>query len=153
MSNLKFSLAGTNETAARFVGKTRNFQLIVDEPEGLGGTDSAANPVEYILAGYAGCINVVGHLVAKELNINLNKLKIEIEGEINPARLFGKPSADRAGYLYIHVNLKPETDASDEQLAEWISEVEYRCPVNDNLSNATPINVTVEKETPTELAA
>lgn len=153
MSNLKFSLAGTNETAARFAGKTRNFQLIVDEPEGLGGTDSAANPVEYILAGYAGCINVVGHLVAKELNIKLKKLKIEIDGEINPNRLFGKPTQDRAGYLYLNVNLKPETNASDSQLAEWISEVENRCPVNDNLSNPTPIKVTVEREIPAELAA
>ena len=45
--------------------------LIVDEPEALNGTDEDANPVEYILAGFAGCVNVVGHLVAKELGFKI----------------------------------------------------------------------------------
>ncbi len=153
MANLKFSLQGTNESAARFAAQTRKFQLVVDEPEALGGTDVAANPVEYILAGYAGCLNVVGHMVAKELSIELRKLTIELEGEINPDRLFGKSTQTRAGYLFINVNLKPETNATDAQLAEWITEVEHRCPVNDNLSKPTPINLTVERQAGASLVA
>jgi uncharacterized OsmC-like protein len=145
MANLKFTLKGANEGPARFVGQTRQFRLLVDEPEALGGTDQAANPVEYILAGYAGCLNVVGHLVAKELDFHLRKLDIELEGEINPDRLFGKPTSERAGYQFIKVNLVPDTDASDEQLIRWLDEVERRCPVNDNLARPTPIDLSLTR--------
>ena len=63
MSDLSFRVSGESTSPAQFVAKARNFELIVDEPKELGGTDEDANPVEYILAGLAGCLNVVGHLV------------------------------------------------------------------------------------------
>ena len=61
---LKFSISSVSESPAKTRIKTRGFDLTVDEPEALGGTDQAPNPVEYILAGYAGCINVVAHIIA-----------------------------------------------------------------------------------------
>ena len=58
MSNLRFSVNGESNSTTQFVAKAPQFKLVVDEPNDLGGTDEAANPVEYILAGLAGCINV-----------------------------------------------------------------------------------------------
>ncbi|MFZ2905887.1 MAG: OsmC family protein [Cyclobacteriaceae bacterium] len=137
---LKFSIESNSETPARTEIKTRGFKLIVDEPEALGGTNLAPNPVEYILAGYAGCINVVAHLTAKKFNIDLKDLKIAIDGDINPARLFGESYNDRAGYKNINVRLST-TSAIDEKIkAQWLEEIENRCPVNDTLRNSTPIN-------------
>lgn len=112
---LKFSIESNSETPARTEIKTRGFKLIVDEPEALGGTNLAPNPVEYILAGYAGCINVVAHLTAKKFNIDLKDLKIAIDGDINPARLFGESYNDRAGYKNINVRLST-TSAIDEKI-------------------------------------
>ncbi|RAJ14555.1 OsmC family protein [Olleya aquimaris] len=146
MSDLKFTVAGESTSATQFIGKTRHFTLIVDEPEALGGTDEDANPVEYILAGFAGCVNVVGHLVAKELGFTINKLNIEVSGEINPNKFLGASDTDRARFKSIQLNLIPETDASIETLAKWLEIVEVRCPVRDNLSNKTPIKISVEKE-------
>ena len=146
MSDLIFSVKGESSSPAQFVAKTRNFSLIIDEPETLGGTDEGANPVEYILAGLAGCLNVVGHLVAKELDFKINKLKIEVEGSINPDRLFGTSSKERAGFKNINLNLIPETDANIETLTKWLKIVEDRCPVKDNLINRTPVKVSVTKQ-------
>lgn len=56
MSNLVFSVKGRNESATRFVANARHFQLIVDEPEELGGTDQAANPV---VSSFWLCMRVV----------------------------------------------------------------------------------------------
>lgn len=145
MSDLIFSVQGESASAAKFVAQTRQFKLVVDEPEDLGGTDENANPVEYLLAGLAGCINVLGHLVAKELGFTIKKLKIEITGNINPSKLFGSSSDERAGFKKIDLKLLPETDASIETLVEWLRIVEERCPVKDNLTNITPVNVIVEK--------
>ncbi|MBO3097194.1 OsmC family protein [Gelidibacter pelagius] len=146
MSDLIFSVQGESASAAKFVAKTRQFKLVVDEPEGLGGTDENANPVEYILAGLAGCLNVVGHLVAKELGFSLRKLTIEVTGNINADRLFGISTDERAGFKKIDLKLVPETDASIETLAEWLRIVQERCPVKDNLTNITPVHVSVEKQ-------
>lgn len=146
MSDLKFTVAGESTSATQFIGKTRQFKLIVDEPEDLNGTDEAANPVEYILAGFAGCVNVVGHLVAKELGFKINKLKIEVSGDINPERFLGASNQERAGFKSIQLNVIPETDASIETLAKWLEIVEERCPVRDNLANETPLKISVERE-------
>ena len=112
----------------------------MDEPEELGGTNHAPNPVEYILAGYAGCINVVAHITAKELNIDLKDLQISIDGDLNPARLFGQSFIERAGYQNINVQLTTKSKIDDHIKLKWLQAIENRCPVNDNLRNTTPVN-------------
>ena len=145
MSNLRFSVNGESNSTTQFVAKARHFKLVVDEPEELGGADEAANPVEYILAGLAGCINVVGHLVAKELGFVISKLNIDISGEINPDKLLGISNHERAGFQSIQINLNPETEADVVTLSQWLKIVEDRCPVKDNLRNETPVRLSVEK--------
>ena len=146
MSDLKFSVSGESSSATQFIGKTRQFTLVVDEPETLGGTDEDANPVEYILAGFAGCANVVGHVVAKELGFTIKNLRIEVSGELNPERFLGSSYKERAGFKSINLNLIPDTDAPIETLTKWLQIVEERCPVKDNLQNKTPVRIAVEKE-------
>ena len=146
MSDLSFSVKGESISPAQFVAETRNFTLIIDEPKELGGSNEDANPVEYILAGLAGCLNVVGHLVAKELNFDIKKLKIEVAGTLNPDRLFGISTNERAGFKEINLNLIPETNASITTLTNWLKIVKDRCPVKDNLTNNTPVKISVEKQ-------
>lgn len=137
---LKFSVESKSKSSTRTEIQTRGFKLIVDEPEELGGTNQAPNPVEYILAGYAGCINVVAHLTAKEFNIDLKDLEISIEGNINPARLFGQSYQNRAGYQNLNVRLRTNSAIDEQVKIKWLEQIENRCPVNDNLRNATPVN-------------
>ena len=151
MADLIFSLSGQNVNPTKFVAKTRQFTLTIDEPEGLGGTDQGANPVEFLLAAYAGCLNVMGHIVAAELGFKLNNIRIELEGDLNPAKVFGNPTNDRAGYKEIRVNIFPDADTDAAILAKWLEIIESRCPVNDNLINPTPVKISLKK--PAEIAA
>ena len=146
MSDLIFNVKGESHSPAKFIAKTKQFQLTIDEPEALGGTDEGPSPVEYILAGLAGCLNVVGHLVAKELGFTIDTLKIEVTGNLNPDRLLGVSNSERAGFKKIDLKLIPETDASIEVLVEWLKIVQERCPVKDNLMNTTLIGTSVEKQ-------
>lgn len=145
MAELKFDISAVSETPARTRVKARDFDIIVDEPPGLGGTDQAANPVEYVMAALAGCLNVMGHLIADEMNFALRGIEIEISGTLNPARLFGKSEADRAGYKHMTVTLKPDCDADEDTLEKWLQAVQDRCPVCDNLKYETPVDVGVER--------
>lgn len=144
MPDMNFLVKGVSETSTKFVAEARNFQIIVDEPPALGGSDHGANPVEYLLASYAGCLNVMGHLIAGELGFTLEKLEIEVSGNLNPERLFGTSFSERAGFKEIEIKLKPFTNAKGELLNKWLEEVENRCPVNDNLRDKTPITIKIQ---------
>lgn len=143
--DVKFSISARSETPSRVVVRARNFTMYIDEPPQLGGEDKGANPVEYLLAALAGCINVVGHLVAKEMNIKLNELSVDVEGILNPARFQGKSLEERAGYKQIFVNIKVKSDASQDLLKKWLESVEDRCPVSDNIENPTPLKFNLSK--------
>jgi uncharacterized OsmC-like protein len=85
----------------------------------------------------------MGHLVAGELGFKLDKLEIELNGNINPDRLFGKDFTERAGFKKIDIKLKPYAKVSPEVLKQWTKEVENRCPINDNLREKTPTEIEV----------
>lgn len=141
MSDLKFTARAFSESPAKTVVETRNFKIIVDEPESLGGTDHGANPVEYVLAALAGCLNVVGHMIAGELGFFLRGIKLELEGDLDPGKLFGKSNENRAGYSQISVRITPDADADQDILNKWLELIKERCPVSDNLANPTSVSI------------
>ncbi|MBZ9652786.1 OsmC family protein [Psychroflexus montanilacus] len=140
MSISNFSINGTSINSTLYKGTSRQFNFLVDEPNELGGQDLAANPVEYLLAGYAGCLNVVINLVAKELGIKLYDFKININGNIDAAKFLGHSEDGRAGFQSLDVDIDFVTNATQESVDFLLKNVKQRCPINDNLSNKTPIN-------------
>lgn len=140
MSIKTVTIKGFALQGEQFVIKTDNNELRIGANVNDTALD-APSPVEYILAGYAGCISAVGNLVAKELNLNLKSLQVDISGDINIDIFLGKSIGERAGFNGLQVTIKPEVEASEEQLQNWLAIVESRCPVYDNLYNKTPIKV------------
>lgn len=140
----KFSIKAQSENPTKTVVETRNFKMVIDEPKNLGGTDEGLNPVEVVLGALAGCLNVVGHLVAREMKIKINGIQIDIDGDLDPSKFVGKSTNERTGYKEIRVGLKVDSDADEDTLGRWIEQVEERCPVTDNLKNATPIKIALK---------
>lgn len=146
MADMKFRVRAKSETPTKTVVKARGFELIIDEPEELGGGNEGANPVEFLLAAYCGCINVMSHVIAKEMDIELRSVKINMAGELNPERLFGTSFEERAGYKGIEVTIEPDCDASKDELAKWLEAIEDRCPVSDNIKNLTPVDLKLKQK-------
>lgn len=141
MAKMTFKVAGRSEAPARIAVQARQFKLVVDEPPALGGEDRGANPVEYILAGFAGCLNVMAHLIAAEMGVKLRRLEVEASGQLDTDRLLGKSKSVRAGFQEIRVALKVDSDAAPATLERWLAAVKDRCPVSDNLTNSTPVQI------------
>jgi len=140
---MKFKINAKSDGGMKTVVTARKFKMVIDEPENLGGTNEGANPVELVLGALAGCYTVVGNLVAKELGFELKGMQMEIDGELNPARFAGKSYDERAGFQGINIKVKPDTNADSKTLEKWISMIENRCPVSDNLTNTTPLKVSL----------
>jgi len=124
----------------------RNFKWLVDEPPSLGGGDIGPNPVEYVLGALLGCLNVVVHLVAKEKGVVLTSFTASAKGELDPTKFLGMNMDVRAGYSVIEIKIEVESEADQATLDEIIAIAESRCPVSDNLANATPLTITLLKK-------
>ena len=138
MSTKIVTISGSSKNNEQFVVNANNYEIKI----GVNSNDSKQNapsPIEYILAGYAGCINAVGTLVASELNLNLKSLQVEIKCEINVDKFLGKLTTERAGFNSIEVVINHDIDASEAEIKNWLTILESRCPVGDNLKNETPI--------------
>lgn len=139
-----FAIRAESETATHTVVNAREFEFSVDEPEELGGSDVAPNPVEYLLGALAGCINVVGHTVADEMDMAVSGIEIGIEGDLDPTKFLGADMDPRAGYQVVRVDVTVDTDADDSTVATWLESVRERCPVSDTIANTTPMDISVE---------
>jgi uncharacterized OsmC-like protein len=150
LPDINFSVVGYSQSATRMAVKARDFMMIVDEPPILGGQDEGPNPVEYLLSAIVGCLNVTGYIVAKEMKLTINSLEIKAHGNINPGLLFGAVTNDRAGYKEINIDFCIDAQADKATLDSWLSKVKARCPVSDNLANATPISIGLKVVEPVE---
>ena len=142
MSIKKVNVLGYANADEQFIVKANNLQVRISKnntnPELEG-----PSPLEYVLAGYAGCINAVGKLVAKEQGLDLKSLQVEISATLSLDQYQGKESNERAGFQVIDVVVKPTSEASLEALQKWVSAVKSRCPIHDNLINPTPITLSL----------
>jgi uncharacterized OsmC-like protein len=141
MNDATFSIKAASVSHSKAKINVRQFEFFIDEPEYLGGTDTAPNPVEVLLGAYAGCLNVMCFVVAKEMGFALKGVQMELSGTLNPDRLYGKSFAQRAGYKEIHVTLVPDTQADRSTQDQWLAAIKDRCPVGDNIGNMTPITI------------
>ncbi|MGB9745441.1 MAG: OsmC family protein [Bacteroidales bacterium] len=131
-----------SETSTRMKLRAGKFELIIDEPANLGGTDMGPSPVQVLLMALAGCLNVTGHEVAKQRGMKLNGIKIKIDGMMNPCTFIGCSFDERAGFQIINVSVHADFEnASQEEIESWLMETEARCPVTDNIKDATKIHV------------
>ncbi len=141
IQKIDFSVESNTKSPSQSEVSVRNFKILVDEPAVLGGTDKAPNPVEYILCGLTGCLHILAFNVANELKMTLSDIKIKVTGELDPSKMFGMPTEERAGYQKIAIELYPETNADQATLSKWKSLIVERSPVLDNLFNETPVDV------------
>ena len=122
------------------VSDGRGHSIVIDEPEELGGTDEGMTPVEITLASLAGCFSITASFLAKKMRVDINKIEMEIEGDIDDRAM---SSADvYSGFQEVRFNFKIDADAPKEKVEKLYKSIEDYCPVSDTLKN----NVTLKGE-------
>lgn len=140
---MNVSVQAASETPTRMRIKSGKFEMIIDEPAFMGGSDLGPSPIQVLLMSLAGCLNVTGHEIARQKGMKLNGIKINIEGTMNPCNFMGCSFDERAGFQTINVNVHADFEnETPEAIVEWLKETESRCPVTDNIKDSTKINVT-----------
>lgn len=119
--------------------RIREHEVRMDEPELLGGTDTAPNMVEQVLAAYGSCLTVGYSLNAAVRGIELRELRVEVEGDLDLAGFFGLSEEVAPGFSNIRTKVYLDSDADEEALEALHAHVLQTSPVGSIL--ASPINV------------
>lgn len=112
-----------------------------DEPTGLGGSDTAPNPVEQLLSALGNCL-IVGYAAnASAVGIAIKDLKIAVDGDVDLRSFLGL-APGHAGFSAIRVRVDLDTDADAEAVAELHRKVAASSPVGHTLQAAVPVEIT-----------
>ncbi len=114
--------------------------IATDEPKGLGGTETAPNPVEHLLGALGSCLAIGYAANATAAGIRIDSLRIDIEGDLSLTSFLGIEPG-HAGYDTLRATVHIETDADDETIAALHDTVVATSPVGHTLSAAVPLTV------------
>src|SRR5262245_16299861 len=76
---------------------TRKFVLMIEEPEVMGGVDSAPAPAETVMAALAGCLTNGIATNAALFDVPLDRIDIEMEADIDFRGVLGHDKSVRNG--------------------------------------------------------
>ncbi|PSQ55330.1 osmotically inducible protein C [Halobacteriales archaeon SW_8_68_21] len=66
----RMEVRGESDGESKFVAEARNHELVMDDPEAMGGEDAGAMPIEYLLAAWTGCLNATVRAVAPDFDLD-----------------------------------------------------------------------------------
>ncbi len=125
----------------RSEAKSRDFAPVPsDEPVALGGDDTAPNPVEQLLGALGNCLAVGYAANATAAGIELQSLRIELEGDLDLHTFLGLADG-HAGYETIQARVSIESEASADEINELHRKVVATSPVGHTLQRAIPVSV------------
>lgn len=131
---------------------TRQFEIKFDEPQVLGGSDSAPNPVEYVLASLGACQAIVYRALASLKGIAIESVTVNTKGHLNLNGFLGLDGNERPGFSKVEFETTVVSNESAERISKLASQVEALCPVLDIIQNAVEVTgkVIAQKQTPLE---
>jgi len=120
------------------------FELLIDAPGVLDGTNIGPSPLLVILSSIGACIIAVTKFWAKIMNIEIEELKVFSRGHINLGAIFGIDDSKLAGYDKLEPVIRIKADAPKEKIDELMEKVFSHCPVITNFGGASKIQPKVQ---------
>ncbi len=142
----KFTFSARTEWENGAVTRTvaRDNVIQADEPEALGGTDTAADPVELLLSALTSCVSIGLITRAADRGIDFDELEIEVEGALDLRGYFGLDENIRPGYEGLEYTVRIQSDADPVVIEQLLRETEQSSPMYDNIRNGVPIRSSLE---------
>jgi uncharacterized OsmC-like protein len=109
--------ARSTDTFGRVLCNTRDQHFVTDGPVQNGCPGEAVGPAELFLAGVAGCGVELMQVIAKEQQVALTAVAVDIEGRLdrsNPVR----PDVSLFNTVHLRFRLRGVTDAQAADLVD-----------------------------------
>jgi len=119
-------------------------KIIIDELPQLGGHNAGPNPVELLLVSLGTCQEIMYSAYAAVMGINLDSVKVTLQGDIDLRGMLGLDENIPSGYNKISFKTHIQSDADEETLMNLIEAVEEHCPVMDTILREISISGSAE---------
>ena len=136
-SNIKEYFANGQEDV------TRNTPFIVDadEPAVSAGSDSAPNPMEFVLHALASCLTSTMVYHAAVQGIEIDSVESWLEGDLDVRGMLGMSEESRKAFNAVRVCMRVKSPAD----ADTLTTLAMFSPVYDMVSNSLPVEFELEK--------
>ena len=115
--------------------------VIIDQPTPSGGTDAGPTPLDVQLMALGGCVAAIGRIIANQRKLAVRGIEVTVEGDIDTDGLLGKATQQRVGFTAITARVKIDADMSATEKAQFLHDIDVRCPISENLKNITPVSI------------
>jgi uncharacterized OsmC-like protein len=129
-----------NVDVPSFRAEIQKFTIEADQPIILGGGGTQPSPMHYCLYGIAVCVAATFATVAAMERIELKKMRVAVEDNINFPKVLG--IADKPIIEEVKLKITVASDSGEEKIRQLMRMAEDRCPAVFCLTN--PVKVTVE---------
>ena len=137
---IKMKVEGTVKSHARTDILARDVETVIDEPNARGGTNLGLTPTETLMASLIGCTNVISHRIAESIGIIIKKMDIDVDATFNKDGVTLSQEVE-VPFPEVNLNIRIDTDASEEQLDTLKRRLKMYCPISKVISNSgTKIN-------------
>jgi len=122
--------------------ETRGFKLIIDKSLEENGTNLGPKPAELSLQALGGCILFAYLYAAKKLRVDIEDLKVEVEGEVVPGGWTDEQNIERAGFKQVKFAVQVKTKHPEETIKKVQQLAKKVSPIIDNFSHAVKVEDT-----------
>lgn len=121
----------------------RNFTVAADEPEALGGEDSAMNPQELLMSAFNSCL-MVGYVAAAAIKgVELESIEIKTEGRLDLRGFLGIDRNVSPGYETMRYTVYIKGDGTAQEFDEIHATVMETSPNYFNIAQPIKLESTL----------
>jgi len=119
--------------------ETRGFNIIIDKPLEEKGTNLGPKPSELSLEALGGCILFAYLYAAEKLKVDIENLKVDLEGDVVPGGWTDEQNIKRVGFKQVRFKVQVKTNDSKEKIEQVHQLAQKVSPMFDNFSHPVKI--------------
>jgi putative redox protein len=120
-------------------------RLTVDEPITFGGTDTAPNPLEMIMAGLGASLEVTTRAYSLLLDIPVDNITVKMTAVADFRGFYGVGNT-RAGFTTLNVDVYFNSSCDDEDITVLLAHVERCCPALDVIRGSSNTKINMQRK-------
>ncbi|HUV20688.1 MAG TPA: OsmC family protein [Gammaproteobacteria bacterium] len=125
--------------------RTRDFNVVLDQPENMGSSNLGPRPSELLLAALAACHEVTYRLYADAMDIDLQDIAVSVTGVSDARGFFNVDDAVAAGFSEVYGEINIVSNASDDEIERLRQAVNRHCPVLDDLRKPLKVELDLKR--------
>jgi uncharacterized OsmC-like protein len=109
--------------------QVNGFEVECDEPESIGGSGKAPNPLQLLVASMANCLELTAMMFFSLMGLDVSAVKVKVQASYDKRRIILKQDDTLPGLYDIKYTWYITANESQHTIESALKRVEESCPV------------------------